>query len=1656
MSFTGHEVVVKGLADELFKHMGNSEPGHCVRVDGIDPMLASELATTLQDSLANTSYVFVLRSKPAPGGLEIAPEKAIELRNRKVKALLLLVPAGEGHAASSLDNSFERMETIGLYAKAERSVRESIPQEAIRLLAARHAVRLGKQKEAWLDFLADLVVEPNLESFGRSLWRVGLIPDLGEDVESRLDRNRRAVDAISRPSRPSASIDERLTQAGLEEGTWRAQLRQFLDQLGAQLSTPGLWAESLIDLGLTFDNWKLADVVHHALSSLEVEPFIKPDGTLDKTSKLKQGADGQLLLEVSEDGPGSVVVKWRTTPPIIDTIVKWRVEVRKPEDQRDEESEPLAVTTVKNTEGKIRRCTVKVEATGDDLDSGTMFVVSVTPLGQHGEEVALDTGEPATADSQWFQIAIKGATNVKTQRKAAVSVPEAAIQAALGGQDDLSEDLVMWDLDGKVFGLRLGNRRSIQVRISDTLIRLQRAAVESPEEQKHHVFRGAYGVPLEDSGTSEQTSELVLPRALGKARSDLLSALHAGSTRNTGESVSWTDEIRTLAKSYVSSYKRALEQASGDALRYLLLMDTVSLRIKRANHIVHAVIVLPIHPLRINWIGEHDAVLRSWAAELIEIKPNSARASNLDANLVAQVVPANLPFTVMDADDNVAVYAEELTFGSGLYLVPGGMDRDSAAESVCSVLGLDRASSTMRASSALVAERIAAYESAHRPGETLRVLAINPGSGELVAGALAMDVRAELAGGEEDIEPHRLEVVSYTDSAAYVRPVPALIELQSELRSRKTARHSTHLSPALSLSVRKLDEVGKDSSQAHLAIAQDVYEPGVEYHQALERKPSFRDLLVPIVTNAVDTVGPAKTWVSYPALGPVSGGSEFELSVVHRTHQRAIAKYKSAPDGAVPTVAIVLNEDRQEIVRKAHDRADWVIGLDRYVGVDLFGSGVLESQYILDYAPDFVEGIGDRLTVTTTHRGEVEMLLEHAMEELGLSKVDHSVGRILETLSLVSGRLALRLLKDTSKAREAVSLAALMVYLHARDQLDDVIVVPVDAHQEIFGTAVRDSGEARRCDLLLVRIGQRSFKIECVEVKSRKEAHLPDALAERIVDQVEDTRRLLASRFFSDPPRIDSDLQRARFTSLLHYYADRALSNGIIKPGRIAEIHRYIDRVNENRENAVITTQGYVISLDGAQGFKKKYGETPMTVITAPDLTALGFTTLAARLDLGAATPDVAWPGYSMGVPLDDDGFAYVNPTSVDVRSTPARVAEWSEAGLGAVRGDNGEYLPMPYPGGVTSQLSDEGPQEVLEAVPDPASERPEPEEEDHDGNAVRVVLGEDANGGEVGWTVSTKGSPHAFILGIPGQGKSVTTRKIIRDFAVAGLPSLVFDFHGDMAANPPEGAKILDAALGLPFSPFEPDVQAGRPINTNAMEIAEILAHVATLGDIQRDNVYTALRQAYEEHGWEGLEKGDSPPTIDDFVDALTGVESRQAGRNAVARLRALTDFGLFAPGDHERFDILSTDRHGLIVDVSKLTEEVQRVAASFILRKVYREMFRWDQDGTMKLAVVLDEAHRMARDVTLPKIMKEGRKYGAGMIVASQNVDDFHADVLGNAGTKIVFRTNFPASKKVSNFLRGRKGSDLSQEIEKLNVGVAYVSTPEIAQARKVYMSM
>jgi DNA helicase HerA-like ATPase len=237
-------------------------------------------------------------------------------------------------------------------------------------------------------------------------------------------------------------------------------------------------------------------------------------------------------------------------------------------------------------------------------------------------------------------------------------------------------------------------------------------------------------------------------------------------------------------------------------------------------------------------------------------------------------------------------------------------------------------------------------------------------------------------------------------------------------------------------------------------------------------------------------------------------------------------------------------------------------------------------------------------------------------------------------------------------------------------------------------------------------------------------------------------------------------------------------------------------------------------------------------------------------------------------------------------------------------------------------------------------------------------------------------------------------------------------------------------------------------------MAVSEIVEFVCELGEIQRQHVYRGIIKAFEDLGWVNDVQGTRLPTIAEFANAVEFVEQGARGKNARGRLLPLTDFGLFAEEANEAFDPTGGGK-GLIIDLSDVQlDSVKKAASSFVLRKVYRDMFTWNQDSTMKLNIVLDEAHRMLQDKTLPKLLKEGRKFGVSVLAASQSMADFSKQVIDNVGTKIVFRTNYPDSKTAANLIRGRDGKDLSKNIEQLGVGEAYVSTPTMTMARLVKM--
>lgn len=140
--------------------------------------------------------------------------------------------------------------------------------------------------------------------------------------------------------------------------------------------------------------------------------------------------------------------------------------------------------------------------------------------------------------------------------------------------------------------------------------------------------------------------------------------------------------------------------------------------------------------------------------------------------------------------------------------------------------------------------------------------------------------------------------------------------------------------------------------------------------------------------------------------------------------------------------------------------------------------------------------------------------------------------------------------------------------------------------------------------------------------------------------------------------------------------------------------------------------------------------------------------------------------------------------------------------------------------------------------------------------------------------------------------------------------------------------------------------------------------------------------------------------------LDALIRYDSVDTVRSLVDRLESLVATGIFKNIEPNFNPNAPVWRY----DLAPLSDPEQRM---FVWTRLTHILERAVERGPVKGAsemrevIVLDEAHRFFLDKEtniLDKIAKEGRKYGVGMICASQSPSHFSEDFLANVGTKIL----------------------------------------------------
>lgn len=317
----------------------------------------------------------------------------------------------------------------------------------------------------------------------------------------------------------------------------------------------------------------------------------------------------------------------------------------------------------------------------------------------------------------------------------------------------------------------------------------------------------------------------------------------------------------------------------------------------------------------------------------------------------------------------------------------------------------------------------------------------------------------------------------------------------------------------------------------------------------------------------------------------------------------------------------------------------------------------------------------------------------------------------------------------------------------------------------------------------------------------------------------------------------------------------------------------------------------------------------------------------------------------------------------------------------------------------------------------------------------VEVLLGQETDSlDQVRWCPGQEGNGFFLILGSSGMGKTETLKLIGKQILEHGIPVLVLDFHGDVRVPLlPSVLMSSGSASWAGINPMELDSQRAEEVGLydQRMALLDLIGRsIPGLGHIQRVILGEAIACAYRQVGileeipetWWLL-----PPTFAQVLVILrqwAASEERKAQRPSILGCIAAveTAFGhpLFSRERHLPMEeILET---GMRLDLSRVPDGIRFMVADTVLRKLFRALslsgpipVEPESDlERFRLFVIIDEAKVMAGSPPRPNdaelminvLVTEARKFGIGLILASQMQAHFGEEVLANASARLVLR--------------------------------------------------
>lgn len=1218
--------------------------GHCMRIDDVGGPLSATLTRRLRGIHGDAAQVHVLGAPPqVPPDVAVTATKLVELRNPDADGalrpvLLVFVPP---NSQTSAEDSFgvATFEEVALddgYSDLLGRLLAALPpdlQHAVGELFEVVATEAGPGgptgdgEIARTRFLLTLALNDNdPEAAGAALFELGLVPDFAlfadlSRVRTQATKNLRQVQILDRADR---SVRQRVLDLQLRDPAFRRQLSELLVRVG--LDHVRTWTRRIVaeppNWPLSFHRWPLPDDVPAGAVELVMgEPDLPRagDSVEHHQHPMLRSIIGQPYLIAGGAGPTQLAAPFEVVndPRKVDGLARFTVALI------SEDSGPTAVrgtVAVSTTARRAYKVTLK-KLRSANLDAGWHFLRVLpldrenTPLPVAGVEVAENDDnslKKINESDRFFVLTDDGLDEPtappKTRRGAGVTQELRHLElAAAAGPDRRAVELadVRWQDDRAGSGLRasFGPLGVVDVPLSTTLVEIQQAILADPDRLSPWRLHTASGLPGHMAGARGRTADGAID-AFREARARAFAAIRGAANMivEGRDVLTLRAEILAYAEEYAGLLDRQLLQAERAddrhgalrALGTLLQIDTIIVEHQEAGaEPAELTLVAPTHPLRLLWLLAWAELGRSWAGG----RDDPARA--LQESL-AGLRPTGFPLAVPGNDGRLSMAASDLGPYWQVCLPSGTPDPRALLAAVAAALqipNLDRdphGRSDDGSLGAVTASRLAdcveRYARLHPYLDTLVVCVVNPGRGERLADML-LDLERRPA----------TRHLSYDVRLFATDPgVPGTGESLDDLLAGRwgttreaDAFHTPALGravPKLAVALRPLAEFRSATSRhtAHVTFLFDAFSG-----ESLGVGPEGPDAPVPVhgLVQAVEVGyvdnGEEVSWHRQPRHGRTDGLAGAEelsdlLAGLPRLASRAAAAVSTGEvgTGQLPRATLTLTTADQELLHQAHRCSDWVVTVDRALGVEYFdnpGSG-RRPAYIIDDEAAGRLGAGHQMVVSSRSVEELHALLTPMIAQHGFDVDRRHARTFFDQLRLLSGRLTFKIASTAPNQRtEVLGLALARLYLNYQGALEDQILVPLDAHLELYREARRRADEVatsvklERTDLALFSLDahQRTIVCRLVEVKCRSDLSRVVDL-QRVRDdaarQLDGSAEVLADSFdptLRTPDRADRVVHNLRLAALLRFYLGRAVRHEIMRSDAAAEADWLLDRLDQ-------------------------------------------------------------------------------------------------------------------------------------------------------------------------------------------------------------------------------------------------------------------------------------------------------------------------------------------------------------------------------------------------------------------------------------------------------------------------------------------------------------